>query len=404
MGALAEAGKISGYTLAATNGYEGKLIQVIVKRILTEVNKTSLFVAKHPVGLDCRLADLMEVLDVESQDLARIVGIHSMGGMGKTTLAKAVYNQISSRFDACSFISNIREVANQALGLISLQKQLLYDVFKDENVKISSISDGIGKIIERIRGKKVLLVLDDIDNKSQLDALAGDLDWFCSGSRIIITTRYKHVLKAPRLKHNEDYELKQLDSTQSLQLFSWHAFGKEVPDAKFAKLSKEVASAAAGLPLALEIFGSHFFNLKTDKEWQSMLQKLKDAQDKGLHETLKISYDALDTDEKKVFLDIACFFVGQQRELPTLMWEGCGFFPDITIKVLMHESLVSINDDTGEFEMHDHIRDMGRNIVQAERKVGKCSRLWKDDETLDVLQNKGVRVYLFNYYYQLNLI
>ncbi|XP_031478337.1 TMV resistance protein N-like [Nymphaea colorata] len=261
-GSIAEQEKV----ICILKGGEGldvvELVQCVVKGILTEVKKTPLFAAKHAVGLDSRIADLMEVLDIEAQDDARIVGIHGMGGIGKTTLAKAVYNQI---FDACSFIVNIREAAKQPSGLISLQKQLLRDVFKVENMDISSTSDGMHKFKERIQSKKVLLVLDDLDHESQLDALVGSLDWFCSGSRIINTTRDRQILGAPKVEINNVYELGGLDATQSLQLFCWHAFGTEEPAEEFAELSREVASVAAGLPLTLRIFGSHFFHLKTTK-------------------------------------------------------------------------------------------------------------------------------------------
>ncbi|KAF3778168.1 Leucine-rich repeat receptor-like protein kinase, partial [Nymphaea thermarum] len=184
------------------------------------------------------------------------------------------------------------------------------------------------------------------------------------------------------------YELKVLDDIQSLQLFCWHAFGKEEPEAEIAELSKKVADTAAGLPLALEIFGSHFFGLDTNKEREVMLKKLKKNQNEDIHERLKISFDALDKDEKKVFLDIACFFIGKDRDFATLMWKDIS--PDLTIKFLMHKSLININERKGEFEMHDHIRDMGRKIVEDENPSdpGTRSRLWKRDDILDVLQNK----------------
>ncbi|XP_031474704.1 disease resistance protein RPV1-like isoform X1 [Nymphaea colorata] len=378
--ALRKAGELSGYTLADTEGKEAKLIRLIVKRILNEVNKTSLLVAKHPVGLDSRIADVEEMLDVDDNNV-RMVGIHGMGGIGKTTLAKAVYNQIYTRFDASSFISNVREAAKQSTGLVSLQENLLRDLCGDENVEVSSIDQGIEILRKRIGSLKVLLVVDDIDHETQLDALAVNLDWFCSGSRIIVTTRDKHALGAQSVKL---YEPKELDGAQSLELFSWHAFGKKDPEPKFAELSEEVASAGAGLPLALTIFGSLFFDLETGEEWREKLQKLEEDQNKDIHVRLKISFDALDEKEKKVFLDIACFFLEEENiEFPLLMWEDCKFFPKTTIKVLRHKCLININDDTGEFDMHDLIRDMGRKIVQDSR-----SRLWKDDETLEVLKTK----------------
>ncbi|XP_031476370.1 disease resistance protein RPV1-like [Nymphaea colorata] len=379
-GALTEAGRVSGYTLADTEGNEAKIIALIVKRILNEVSKTSLHVARYPVGLDSRIAHVEEMLDVEDNNV-RMVVIHGMGGIGKTTLAKAVYNQIYTRFNASSFIPNVREAAKQSTGLESLQEKLLRDFFSDENVKISSVDKGIEIIRNRIRSKKVLLVLDDVDKKSQVDALAGSIDWFCSGSRIIITTRDKRALGAKSVKL---YEPKVLDTTQSLELFSWHAFGKKDPAPKFAELSEEVASAGGGLPLALTIFGSHFFDMETVEEWKEGLQKLQEDQNEDIHVSLKISFDALDEKEKKVFLDIACFFLQENKiEFALLMWEDCKFFPKTTIQVLRHKSLININDATGKFEMHDLIRDMGRKIAQDNR-----SRLWKDDETLDVLETK----------------
>ncbi|XP_031478191.1 disease resistance protein TAO1-like [Nymphaea colorata] len=381
--ALTAAGKVVGD--------EATEIKKIVTRILTEVNRAPLFIGDtHPIGLDSRIKELVEVLDVEAQNDVKMVGIHGMGGIGKTTLARAVYNQLFLHFDACSFISDVREAAKQS-KLVSLQEQLLRDVLKDEKVKVNDTAHGTGMIMDRIKHKKVLLVLDDVDSESQLGALVGSVDHFRPGSRIIITTRDKQVLIGPpTLRVKNVYEIKELDPAQALQLFSWHAFGKEEPPAEFANLSKEVAATAAGLPLALKIFGRHFLCQKTTKQREAMLKKLKKDQHKDIHERLKISFDALDKEEKIVFLDIACFFIGQQRSFATFMWEERDLFPDLTIEVLMHKCLVNINEHTEAFEMHDHIRDMGRKIVEDESPSdpGMRSRLWKKDDLLYVLKNK----------------
>ncbi|CAN6452037.1 unnamed protein product [Victoria cruziana] len=70
------------------------------------------------------------------------------------------------------------------------------------------------------------------------------------------------------------------------------------------------------------------------------------------------------------------------------MWKDCEFFPIIGIKVLLHKSLIRISGDEGEFEMHDQIRDMGRQIVLQETSPGLRTRLWNNDDIFDVLQHQ----------------
>ncbi|XP_031491193.1 disease resistance protein RPV1-like isoform X1 [Nymphaea colorata] len=120
-----------------------------------------------------------------------------------------------------------------------------------------------------------------------------------------------------------------------------------------------------------------------------MLGKLQEFQDKDIFGRLKISYDKLDDAEKSILLDIACFFVGKGRENAFHMWKDSRLYPVATIRTLIHKSLIKISSLTDEFEMHDQIQDMAREIVLQEGRSdpGKRSRLWDPDEILDVLKN-----------------
>jgi hypothetical protein len=106
-----------------------------------------------------------------------------------------------------------------------------------------------------------------------------------------------------------------------------------------------------------------------------------------------MSFDSLDDDTvKDTFLDIACFFVGMDKDYAIKIFDGCDFFPEIGINILIQRSLVTINDQN-ELRMHDLIRDMGREIVceSSSNDLRKRSRLWLNEDVLHVLNIQMVR-------------
>ncbi|KAH0749272.1 hypothetical protein KY290_028504 [Solanum tuberosum] len=102
-----------------------------------------------------------------------------------------------------------------------------------------------------LRFKKVLIVLDVMDDSLQLEYLAGKCDWFGDGSRVITTTRSFDLLG----KHDVSYRVPELTNHEALELFSWHAFQQGAPVKDFEELSCCVLDYAKGLPLALEVLG-----------------------------------------------------------------------------------------------------------------------------------------------------
>ena len=93
-----------------SNEAQAKLIQLLVKRVLKELDSTPLDVAPYTVGLDSRIEKLMSLLDVRSNGV-RVLGLHWAGGIGKTTLAKALYNKLVGSFECLVFMKNDRENA-----------------------------------------------------------------------------------------------------------------------------------------------------------------------------------------------------------------------------------------------------------------------------------------------------
>jgi hypothetical protein len=257
-------------------------------------------------------------------------------------------------------------------------------------LKIANVDRGINLIKERFRCKRVLVILDDVDHLKQLNSLAGSSEWFGPGSRIILTTRDEHLLT--KLGVHEKYKVEEFNHEESLQLFSWHAFRMAHPIEDYRELSISVVNYVGGLPLALEILGSSLLG-RSIIEWKVALDKLQKHPHHEIQKILRMSFDSLDDDiVKDTFLDIACFFVGMDKDYAIKIFNGCGFFPDIGINILIERSLVTINAKN-ELRMHDLIRDMGREVVHemSPKDPGKRSRLWFHEDVLDVLNKHLVR-------------
>ncbi|XP_050253004.1 TMV resistance protein N-like isoform X2 [Quercus robur] len=379
--ALREVADISGWHLQ--NRHESEIIQHIVKGITEKLSSKSSSINKNLVGIKSMVAELIPLYLGFGNDIY-MMGICGMGGLGKTTLASAIYYEYFDHFEGSSFIANVRERSEKG-ELHELQQQLLDEILEGSNIKIYNVQVGVKKIKSSgLRHKKVLLVLDDVNHKDQLEKLAGVHDWFGLGSWIIITTRDEHVLV--NLGVLKIYKPNGLDDDDASKLFCLKAFKKEQPEEGYMQLSQKVVEYASGLPLALVTLGS-FLVGRTVEEWQSALDSFKNI--KGdIHDILKISYDGLEEMWKEIFLDIACFFRGQKKDKVIQILENCGFDARIGVSVLVERSLLTV-DYQGRFGMHDLLSEMGQKIIRFESggKLGRQSRLWLVEDLLHVLEN-----------------
>jgi ABC-type oligopeptide transport system ATPase subunit len=369
---------------------ESTVIDEIVGKILGQLNSiVPIFFDDRP-GIESRVEEMQNsYLGIGRVDDVRFVGICGMGGIGKTTLARAVYERIAGKFEANCFLANVREEARKR-GLVALQKQLLSTTIQTESsINIWDVYEGAKVIRDRLRCKRVLIILDDVDQCEQLSALIEQRGWFGRGSRIIITTRDKRMLIEHDMAEDEIYEAKELNDDEALQLFCRKAFKENHPPKDFVELSKKFLNYAKALPLALEVLGSSLYRRSVDV-WESMLSKLKEIPDEKIHDKLQISFDGLPKVEKKIFLDIACFFKGEDKDRVEDILESFGYHPKIGIDNLINKSLITISRK--KLWLHDLLEEMGREIVRSEsfEEPGKRSRLWVWEDIVHVLKNNTV--------------
>ncbi|XP_052110121.1 disease resistance protein RUN1-like, partial [Arachis duranensis] len=373
--ALTEAANLCGWD-SRTHRDNSELIQNIVNDVLQKLY------LRYPNEIERLIGNDKARTDIESLlEKVQVIGIWGMGGIGKTTIAKAVFAKHFPQHESSCFLANVREEWTK-LGPTHLRDKLIYDILK-EHIPSSNVV-GSTFINRRVLSKKVLIVLDDVDSVEQLEYLCGDHGDLGPDSKLIITTRDRQMLVG---RVDEIYELKGLNFQESLTLFSLNAFKVKYPEEGYKHLSERVVDYAGGVPLALKVLGSYLYK-KSRVFWENALKKLRDYPNLKIQSVLKVSYDGLDELEKDIFLDIAFFFKGKDKDYVIKILDACGFYTALGIDVLVNKALLTVSYNN-RLQMHDLLEEMGLDIVrhECEKDPGRCSRLRNIKEVYDVLKN-----------------
>ncbi|GJY94725.1 TMV resistance protein N-like protein [Tanacetum coccineum] len=368
----------------------------IVDTIDSELDVKLVSTPAHLTGMVIRTEYINSWLKYEQSD-AQILAICGMGGNGKTTLSKYIYNSHKQNFESSSFLEEIGKHNEQSYGLLSLQKQLVTDILGEKTERIPGVSEGTVKIKKALKLKRVLIVLDDIDDKDEISTLLGTKA-FHTQSKIIITTRLLDVNawfgSLSWRCHMHEVEL--LNDDESLKLLSWHAFGSNTPIEGFEDLAIELTRYCGGNPLAIKVLGSSLFVSAEDSEkrismieiWKSKLNFLNSQKGNlysNIQRILQKSFDSLPcTSYKELFLHIAIFFVGEDEDYLVNILEH-DWHAKAGIKTLINRCLLTVSPSK-KLMMHQLLKDMGKNIVREESKdTAKHTRVWLSDEAYHLL-------------------
>ncbi|KAH9290038.1 hypothetical protein KI387_034155, partial [Taxus chinensis] len=364
-----------------------ELCKSIVRAVQKEVQKTKpLHIAEHPIRLNKVVGELEKYCKQKEREgeNVNIIGIFGMGGVGKTTLALELFNSKRSQFSGACFLYDVRE-AYARNDLPSLQSKLLQDLGIEGNVKFQSINAGFSHLKHRLHNadfRRFLIILDDVDNTKQLDALlVRD-----TLNLVIVTTRDEGLLISAGI--NVRYNLRGMDRHDSRELFCQHAFTQPHPVTGYQDLSDAFVKVSRGLPLSLQVFGRHVFGRSKDY-WQLELEKISRVLPGDVLQSLKISFDSLDCEEKQIFVDVACFFNYKYKSDAIEIWKISGWGAEHALqrlkeKCLVEEIIVRFDGLNGILRMHDHLRDIGRQM--AEELTPR--RVWRPNY-LQSLEAKG---------------
>lgn len=194
----------------------------------------------------------------------QVLGVHGFGGIGKTTLATALYNHLYLGFgQRHTFLSIDRNSTDEQI--MQLQNRLLEKLCGDR-AGISSMEEGRQRLRNALMvGSKVLMVLDNLWDRKQRDALLPDS--LPDGSLVIMTARDKSLLTHGGRKHNQRPAVSGLPDEEALKLLSLHAFSQPTPKDGFKEVAEAVVTACHGVPVALEVTGS-FLKDKEQEFWE----------------------------------------------------------------------------------------------------------------------------------------
>ncbi|XP_039167785.1 disease resistance protein RUN1-like [Eucalyptus grandis] len=374
----------------------GEVVRQIVCQVEQMLKKQDLVVPKQLVGVDSHVQGIMAKLKVDYRNgqavkigdsSVTVVGIFGIPGVGKTVLAKYVYNQLYHLFDACSFLGAIQAEIDHH-GILSVQNNLISDLDKGNAKKFDSSEKALLHIRKNFCTVKVLVLLDDVTNHEQLSALVGELDWLGPGSRVILTSQTQDVLI--NINGAEIFVLEPMKQDEALKLFHRHAFGTDSPYEDYNKLSTDIVAATGRLPLALEVTGSSLFLVKSKKAWRETLTALEVAPHKRVREALEKSYNNLDESAQQIFLDIACFSNGMDERIPHNIWGVDNYFPSTSIQALQARCFVEIGEDK-KLLVHEILKKFGQEIVKNENRNEPFKRSWLCDrkDALQLKRRKG---------------
>ncbi|CAM6121793.1 unnamed protein product [Calypogeia fissa] len=314
-----------------------------------------------------------------TEDNCLVLGIVGMGGIGKTTIAKKVFDNISGQFEYTCFLDNVKGFKGNKLNSWILNQFLR----AGSKVEQSSLE------WSQLQNKITLIMMDDVDSANQFKSLPS-LDHFGAGSRLMITSRKQGVLNY--FENPVICEVDLLSFEEATKLFCQHAFRQEAIPENLLEMNlhleenvKKVGKKCGGLPLTLEVMGSYLRSHKSNARiWQAALNKLGKAQsvdgfrDDRVWTSLKVSYDALLPEEQRMFIEAGTYFFEQPVERALDVWSTVYDSSDTAWANLLGACIVKEVEKTKEGDyffaaditykevwMHEHLRDLAKNVSGA---------------------------------------
>ncbi|KAL0441003.1 UNVERIFIED_CONTAM: putative late blight resistance proteinR1B-17, partial [Sesamum radiatum] len=284
------------------------------------------------IGFDEHLLRIMDELTRDKPNL-QIIPLVGMGGIGKTTLARNIFDHpyVIQHFD-----KRIWFTISQNYSVHEILVRLLNDG-SDLEVTEAKLGE---RLYKSLFGERYLIVMDDVWSVEAWDALKLFFPNNRNGSRVMITTRLGNV--ADSLGSQKPYLMDFLDEDKSWNLFCYKAFAqKGCPYPELEEIGKVIAKACRGLPLTIVVIGGLLANSNTEQEyWKYVAKNVNSFANSEDNEyclkILALSYENLPIYLKSCFLYMRAFREDEEIKVSKLtkLWIDEGFLKPVRGKTL----------------------------------------------------------------------
>ncbi|KAL1534377.1 putative disease resistance protein RXW24L [Salvia divinorum] len=278
------------------------------------------------VGMEADIELIVSMVKDGRSGRRRVVKVYGMGGLGKTTLARKVYNHADLRSYARAWVCITQQFERMSV-FGNILRQL------DSNAQIDGMEadEMVTRIYNVLAASENLVVIDDVWEDVHWDIVRKALPVNCN---VILTTRSENIAN----QQSEPYKLKFLTEDESWELLRKVAdFSQVDADSKsFEHIGRQIASKCEGLPLSIRVIGGILRQKEpTSAEWRKVNENMESylrhgegvKEYKSVKQVLELSYDALPYYLKPCFLYLACFPEDQKidTERLYLLWMAEGF-------------------------------------------------------------------------------
>ncbi|KAM5553551.1 hypothetical protein ABKV19_025662, partial [Rosa sericea] len=341
--------------------------------------------AKDYQAFDSRNSVAKEIMNELRQSNTDMIGVYGIGGVGKTTLAKEVYRQATedkTLFDDVVIVLDVKTIPDLEDIQKRIAEKLGMEFLGDETTDRRA-----SRLSQRLKNKKVLVILDDIEEKVDLEIVGVPRVLNC---KVLLTSRTREVLSG-EMRTQKEFPLDLLNAEENWTLFEKMA-GGVVQNSAIREVATEVAQKCGGLPVLVVTVASALKNRSTVEPWKDALRRLNKFEKKGFMEkaylALEWSYEQLDDEELKPLFLLSGIIRGYSIYLDDLLKYsmGLGLIKNVDTMEEAQDALLSLveklkdscllledSDDNKYVRMHDLVHEVVNRIASREQHVFKVA-------------------------------